>query len=261
MLTRFGEEAMHVTIWLFPVLFVTGLVAGLVDSIAGGGGLITIPVLLSVGLPPEFALGTNKLQASFGSGSASFNFVRSGTASIRASLKGITFTFAGAALGAITVQHLNPAFLKLIIPVMLGAIAVYTFFTPDLGRIDVQPRLKSTPFYLLAGLCLGFYDGFFGPGTGSFWVVALMLLLGYNMKKATAYTKVMNFTSNVASLLFFIIGGHVLYLPAFAMAGGQVLGARMGSGLVISKGVRFVRPVFLLMVVLVTAKLVFDAYL
>jgi hypothetical protein len=261
MLARFGEGEMHLAVWLFPVLFATGLVAGLVDSIAGGGGLITIPVLLGVGVPPHLALGTNKLQASFGSGSASLNFVRSGTARLGDCLRGIAFTFIGAALGAVTVQHLNPGFLKLLIPIMLGVIAVYTFFTPDLGALDVHPRLKSTPFYVMAGLSLGFYDGFFGPGTGSFWVVAFMLLVGFNMKKATAYTKVMNFTSNVASLLFFMLGGHVLYLPALVMAGGQVLGARMGSGLVITRGVRFVRPVFLAMVVLVTAKLIFDAYL
>lgn len=209
---------MHVELWLFPLLFTAGLVAGLVDAIAGGGGLITIPVLLAVGLPPQMALGTNKLQASFGSGSASFNFLRSGMAQLRECVRGIAFTFAGAALGAIAVQRMNPGFLKVAIPIMLGAIAIYTFFTPDLGAIDVRPRLKSGAFYGVAGLVLGFYDGFFGPGTGSFWVVAFMVLLGFNMKKATAYTKVMNFTSNVASLLFFVIGGHVLYLPALTMA-------------------------------------------
>ena len=107
---------------------------------------------------------------------------------------------------------------------------------------------------------MGFYDGFFGPGTGSFWVVAFVLLLGYNMKKATTHTKVMNFTSNIASLAFFIIGTNIDYIAGLSMAGGQILGARLGSGLVIKKGASFIRPFFIVVVTLIMLKLFWDEY-
>jgi len=185
--------------WLLFILFMAGLVAGLVDAIAGGGGLITIPILLGIGLPPQTALGTNKLQASFGSGSAMFHFARAGAISLGKCGEGIAFTAVGAGLGAFCVQRIDPGFLRAAIPFLLVAIALYTLVSPRLGYADVHPRLNPVPFYLLAGLALGFYDGFFGPGTGSFWVMALMLGLGYSMQRATGYTKVMNFTSNIVA--------------------------------------------------------------
>lgn len=244
---------------LLPVLFLTGAVAGLIDSIAGGGGLITIPVLLGIGLPPQYALGTNKLQASFGSASAMFHFVRAGTVK-RDAWTGVVWTALGAILGSYTVQQIDPGFLKRFIPFLLLAILVYTVFTPKLGAEEVHPRLPRGTFYLFAGLALGFYDGFLGPGTGSFWVVALMLGLGFDMRKGTGYTKVFNFVSNIVSLVVFVWGGHVLLLAGLVMGVGQACGARVGARLVIRKGVRFVRPVFICSVLAVTAKLFYDSY-
>jgi uncharacterized membrane protein YfcA len=245
---------------LLLLLFATGLAAGLVDSIAGGGGLITIPVLLGIGLPPQVALGTNKLQASFGSGSAMLTFLRSKTVRLGDCGEGIFFTALGSGLGTYTVQLLDPIFLRLMIPWLLVAIAVYTLLTPRLGHVDVHPRMKSGSFFFLAGLTLGFYDGFFGPGTGSFWVMALMLCLGFNMTKATGYTKVMNFTSNFASLVLFLASGHVLWREGLVMGAGQFIGARIGSRLVVSRGTGFIRPVFITMVLLITAKLIWQNY-
>jgi uncharacterized membrane protein YfcA len=245
---------------LYPVLFATGLIAGLIDSIAGGGGLITIPVLLGIGLPPQFALGTNKLQSSFGSGSAMAHFARAGTVRKGESFGGAVFTALGAGLGAYAVQQLAPGFLKGMIPYLLLAIVCYTILTPRLGFDDIHPRMPVSLFYPLFGLLLGFYDGFFGPGTGSFWVVALMLGLGYNMTRATGYTKVMNFTSNIVALILFIAGGHVCYAAGFTMGAGQALGARVGSCLVLVRGTAFIRPIFITMVLAVTAKLLYDNY-
>ena len=249
-----------ISFWIYPVLFATGLVAGLVDSIAGGGGLITLPVLLGVGFSPQFALGTNKLQSSFGSGSPMAHFVDAKTVAPGESIAGAVLTAIGAGLGAYTVQRLNPDFLRAVIPYLLLAIAVYTILTPRLGRSDIHPRLPVRLFYPLFGILLGFYDGFFGPGTGSFWVVALMLGLGYNMTKATGYTKVMNFASNIVSLVVFIAGGHVNYAAGFTMGAGQAIGARFGSRLVIRRGTGFIRPVFITMVLAMTAKLLYDNY-
>jgi uncharacterized membrane protein YfcA len=242
------------------LLFGTGLTAGVVDSIAGGGGLITIPVLLGIGLPPQVALGTNKLQASFGSGSAMLTFIRSGTVRLDECGKGIVFTALGAVLGSYAIQLLNPAFLSLMIPWLLVAIAVYTLLTPRLGQEDIHPRMKTGPFFFAAGLTLGFYDGFFGPGTGSFWVMALMLGLGFNMTKATGYTKVMNFTSNFTSLIIFQAGGYVLWREGLVMGAGQFIGARIGSRLVISRGTGFIRPLFITMVLLITARLIWQNF-
>jgi uncharacterized protein len=246
--------------WQLPLLFVTGLVAGFVDSIAGGGGLITVPVLLHCGLGPQLALGTNKLQASFGSGSATCHFSRAGLVSWAECRRGVLLTFSGAIFGSLTVQQLDPAFLKRFIPALLLGLAVYFFFKPALGERDVPARLPRGTFDALFGLGLGFYDGFFGPGTGTFWAMAFVLGLGFHLTKATAQTKAMNFASNVASLALFLAAGQVLFAAGLVMGAGQWLGARLGARLVVRRGARFIRPVFLAVVVTLTVKLIYDAY-
>ena len=245
---------------LLPVLFLTGAVAGLIDAIAGGGGLITIPVLLGIGLPPQYALGTNKLQATFGSASAMAHFVRAGTVDLRDAAAGVFWTAVGAVLGSYTVQQIDPGFLKRCILFLLLLILCYTVFTPKLGAEEVRPRMTKGLFYACFGLLLGFYDGFLGPGTGSFWVIAIMLGLGFDMRKGTGYTKLFNFVSNIVSLVVFIAGGHVLFWAGLVMGVGQAVGARIGARLVIKNGTGFIRPVFICSVLAVTAKLFYDIY-
>ena len=245
--------------WQYPVLFATGLVAGFVDSIAGGGGLITVPVLLNLGLGPQEALGTNKLQATFGSGSAAWHYSAAKTVKLRDCTRGCTFSFLGAAFGALVVQRIDPSFLRTAIPFLLVAVVVYTLLKPDLGAADLHPRMNPFWFDVLFGLLIGFYDGFFGPGTGTFWTMAYMLGLGFNMARATGYTKVMNFASNLSSLAFFLLGGKVYFAAGVVMGLGQLAGARMGARMVIAKGTRFIRPVFITVVLALTIKLVYDA--
>ena len=242
---------------LLPLLFGAAFVAGLVDAIAGGGGLITVPVLMGIGLPPQVALGTNKLQASFGSGSAMLHFVRAGTVKMSDCWAGIIWTAVGAALGVWGVQLLDATVLKQLIPWLLAVIAIYTLLSPSLGAEDSHARMKSGLFYLLFGLSIGFYDGFFGPGTGSFWTMALMMLLGYSMMRATATTKVMNFTSNFVALIFFLAVGQVRFTEGIVMGVGQFLGARVGSRLVIKRGTAFIRPVFITMVLALVGRLIY----
>lgn len=244
----------------FPLLFAAGLVAGLIDSIAGGGGLITIPVLLGMGMPPQTALGTNKLQGTFGSGSAMLHFARAGTVDLRECAAGVAWTAAGAGLGSLAVQTLNPSFLRQAIPLLLIAIALFMLFSPGLGMADVRQRMGSSRFFLLFGLAIGFYDGFFGPGTGTFWAMAFVLGLGFNLTRATAYTKVMNFTSNLVALVFFLAGGFVSLPEGIVMGLGQFAGARIGSRLVITRGSRFVRPVFIAVVLAISAKLLWQNF-
>ena len=244
----------------FPLLFAAGFAAGLVDAMAGGGGLVTIPVLLGIGMQPQTALGTNKLQGTFGSGSAMLQFTKGGAVDLQACVAGIVWTAFGAAIGTVAVQMLDPAILRRAIPVLLIAIALFMLLSPHLGMADVRERMRKNAFYALFGLLIGFYDGFFGPATGTFWAMAFVLFLGFNLTRATAYTKVMNFTSNLVSLVFFLGGGFVSIPEGIVMGLGQFIGARIGSRLVMSKGSRIIRPVFIAMALAVSIKLLWQNY-
>lgn len=248
------------SLWLYPLLLCTGAVAGLVDSIAGGGGLITLPVALAVGMPPKIALGTNKFQASFGSFTAAFYYVRHKVVDLREMRAGILFTLLGAAAGTWAVQQMGSDILSRVIPFLLLAIVIYMLATPKFGEGDARPRLPFTFFFVVAGLALGFYDGFFGPGVGSFWAMAIVFGLGLNLTKATGATKVMNFTSNVISLVLFLAGGYVWFAAGLTMALGQVIGARIGSQLVVRKGVSIIRPIYIIIVIATTLKLLYNVY-
>jgi len=241
--------------WAYPLLFAAGFSAGLVDSIAGGGGIISLPVLLNLGLPPQLALGTNKFQSSFGSVAASWQYARRGLVALRECRVGILFTLIGALLGALTVQHVAPTVLGKVTPLLLAVIVGYLIVQPQIGLHDGLPRIGATVFSVCFGLGLGFYDGVFGPGVGSFWAIAFVLLRGHNLTRATAHTKVMNATSNLASLAIFAGAGLVDLGAGLVMAVGQVLGARLGAGLVVRRGSRFVRPAFLVMAALTILRL------
>lgn len=248
-------------IWQLAVLFAVGIAAGFVDAIAGGGGLITLPVMLGLGGNPQYALGANKLQATFGSASAAWHYGRAGLVEWRKSLRGAALTFLGAVGGTLAVQQMGARFLQIAVPLLLLAVAIYSFKRPHLGEGDRQPRLGRGLFDMAFGLSLGFYDGFFGPGSGTFWTMAFVLGLGFNLTRATAHTKVMNFASNICSLLLFARAGTVWYAAGVAMGLGQLLGARVGSQMVLRRGARFIRPVFLSVVVALTLKLIYTAYL
>ena len=245
--------------WAYPVLLLTGLLAGTVDAIAGGGGLISLPVLLAFGVPPPLALGTNKLQGTFGSGSASWSFARRGAVEPRECRMGIALTALGALGGAYMVRLLDPQFLGHVIPWLLAAIVAFMIFRPGLGETSRHHRMERPAFYTLFGLGLGFYDGFFGPGVGSFWTIAFVTLLGQDFVRAAAHTKIMNFASNVAALVLFALAGSVLWLPGLIMGAGQLVGGRLGAHLAVTRGARFVRPLFLAMASLVALKLIYSS--
>jgi uncharacterized protein len=249
-----------IALWHLPLLFATAFAAGFVDAIAGGGGLITMPVLLSLGLDPKLALGTNKLQAVFGSGSATWHYARGGVVPLADCRRGYIITFIGAAIGSGLALVCSRDLLRQLIPILLLTVAIIVIVKPKLGHVDVHPRMGRGAFYWVFGLLLGGYDGFFGPGTGTFWALAFMFGLGFNLTKSTGYTKVMNFASNLSSLLFFLLAGRVLFLPGLVMGAGQLLGARAGSRMVMRQGTRFIRPIFLTVVCALTGKLLFDAY-
>lgn len=237
------------------VLFLVALMAGLVDAIAGGGGLIAIPALLWAGLGPVETLATNKAQAVFGSGTAAANFIRRGAVAPADAAFAVLCTFIGAAAGALLVQHLDSGFLARLIPALLIAFALYFLRSPRVSDLDSQRRIGAPAFALTIGAGVGFYDGFFGPGTGTFFAMGYVALLGFNLTRATAHSKVLNFTSNLAALLFFLPGGHIHWELAAVMAVGQVGGAWIGSHLVLRHGAALVRPVLVVVSVLISLKL------
>ena len=228
---------------VFFLLVIAAAVAGFVDSIAGGGGIITLPALLAAGLPPHFALGTNKLQSSFGSLSSTLRYRSAGLVSIRKLLPGLAATAAGAALGAAAVGALDAAALRVVIPVLLMAIVVFLLAKPRFGQSAGARRVPWLPFWIAAGLLLGFYDGFFGPGTGTFWAMALVGLAGLELTSATAHTKAVNFASNIVSLLVFAVEGTIYLRLGLAMGAAEALGAWTGSRLVLKRGAGLVRIV------------------
>ena len=175
--------------WMGPL---AGLAAGFIDAIAGGGGLLTVPALLATGMPPALVLGTNKLQSSFGSFSATWFYARKGLLEWAIIWPAVICTFIGAAIGTLAVQTIDAAILERLLPFLLVAFACYFYFSPRVSDAESQRRLTPMMFALLVGGGVGFYDGFFGPGTGSFFAIGFVALAGFGMARATAHTKLLN---------------------------------------------------------------------
>ena len=247
--------ALPVPVEVLLLLAVVGGLAGFVDSIAGGGGLLTVPALLAAGLGPTAALATNKVQSSFGAGSAAWNYARRGAVRPRDLRLAISTTFTGAAIGTILVQQVDPGFLETLLPFLVLAIAVYFLVRPEAGQVTRAARVGQRPFAATAAPAIGFYDGFFGPGTGSFFALSFVTLRGHDLTRATAHTKILNLTSNLAALLFFVLGGAPVWVVGLAMAGGQFAGARLGSNLVLARGARLVRPLLIVVSVAISVRL------
>jgi uncharacterized membrane protein YfcA len=235
----------------FFFLWLVGILAGAVDAVAGGGGLISLPILMISGLPVHTALGTNKLQASFGTAVAAYHYFKEGLIASKTIINGLFFGLLGTVLGAFLASSLDNDILRQILPFLMIAIFVYSVFSPHLGVSDQTPKLNENYFYLVFGLLLGFYDGFFGPGTGSLWIMAFVFFLGYSLVKATAYTKIFNLKSNLIAFTYFSLAHQVDYKVGFIMAAGQLLGGKIGAYLAIKNGSKFIR-LFFLMVVLAT---------
>lgn len=248
--------------WLIlQLLFFVGFVAGFVDTLSGGGGLITVPALFSVGLPPALVLGTSKLQSCIGELSASLHFFKQKKLLLRKLLPGVSFVAISASLGAVLAQVVHPEILAKIIPFLLLFVLLYTIISPRVHDEDLTPILSEKSFFVIFGLLIGFYNGFFGPGTGSFWIFVLMYFLRFNMINATIYAKPLNFIGDVLAVLWFMLGNNIDYLIAFMMGLGQILGARIGAGLVVGKsGHKIIRPLFIIVVAMMTIDLFVKNY-
>jgi len=248
---------MEFGIEVVALLMAVAFVAGVIDALAGGGGLLTIPALMAAGIAPVAAIATNKLQSSFGTASAVYAFARKGRIDFRRFRKPALAAFAGSALGAWTLQRVSPAFLSGLIPLLLIAMVVYFALAPKASEEDRHSRLG--PAALIGFVAaIGFYDGFFGPGTGAFLTTALVALFGMGLVSATAHTKFLNLSSNVAALIALILGGKVLWTLGLLMALSSVLGGQLGAHLALRVGAKVIRPLLLVMSSLLTAKLLSD---
>ncbi|HEY0068346.1 MAG TPA: TSUP family transporter [Chloroflexia bacterium] len=232
--------------------------AGLVDSIVGGGGLIQIPALFIFlpDLPVATLLGTNKFSSVAGTAAATGQYARRVSLDWRAILPAIVPAVLFSLLGAQTVSLMDADVLRPLVPVLLVAVAIYTFVKKDLGTSH-RPRLSGgTQLWLSAvvGAALGFYDGFFGPGMGSFLVFAFVGLFGFSFVTASASAKVINTATNLTAMLFFAATGHIFYAAAIPMSLCNILGSVVGARLAIARGSRFVRALFLVVVLAVVAR-------
>ena len=245
--------------WLYPVLTAVAFITGFIDAIAGGGGLIMMPALLFAGLPPLQALGTNKLQSMFGTAMAMVNYGRAGLIEWRRYLVPTTVVFAGAAAGCIVVQQVDTRFLNLLIPGLLMAVALYVLVSPRMSDEDAHERVSPLGYAPVGG-GIGFYDGFFGPGTGTFFTASLVGLRGLGLTRATALTKLFNFTSNIAAVLFFAIGGEVLWLLGACMAVGSMTGGWLGSHTAMRFGAALIRPLLVVISLAMTARLLWGYF-
>lgn len=242
---------------LIALLALMALVAGFIDAMAGGGGLLTIPALLAAGIPPIYALGTNKLQSCFGTGGAFLAFACNGHVDLRRFALPAFCVLLGSALGAFILQSIDSAFLAGFVPVLLVAMAAYFLLAPRIGEADRHARLAPTALALLLA-AIGFYDGFFGPGTGSFFTAALVGLAGLGLVRAIAHAKFFNFASNLAGLAVLMASGKVLWQLGLTMAVASVLGNQLGAVAAMRFGGRGVRPLLVVMSLALTAKLLMN---
>jgi uncharacterized membrane protein YfcA len=237
-----------------------GFIAAFIDSTVGGGGLISLPALLGLGIPPYLALGTNKLAGTVSSATSSFTFIRMGKFDKQLMLILFPVSLAGAFLGAKTVLFVPQDVLKVLVIVMMAAIFAYTLINKRFGQ---QSTFKGfTRFSLGWGIpltfAIGFYDGFFGPGTGSFFVFMMVLLFGYDFVIAAGNGRILNLASNIAALFVFIMEGKVIFLTGLTMGLAMLLGASIGARVAIKTGVRYVRPLFLLVSVSLMTKMIYE---
>ena len=248
----------EITLYILTLLFMAAFLAGFVDAIAGGGGMITVPAMLLAGFSPIDTLGTNKLQSLFGSGSATLAYARGGHVDIRAQLPMAVMSALGSALGAALAVFVPGDVLKALMPILLILIALYFLLKPNIGNVDRHRIMTPFVFGLTLVPLIGFYDGIFGPGAGSFFMLAFVTLIGFGLLKATAHTKMLNFASNIGAFAVFTLSGAILWKAGLVMGVGQFIGAQVGSRLAMKNGARIIRPLLVVACIALAIRLLAD---
>lgn len=247
------------------ILAAAAFLAGLIDAVVGGGGLIQLPALFSVMVQtqPATLLGTNKLASIWGTGAAAFSFARQVKVQWSTAVPAATAALIWSFAGAYTVTHLPPDLMRKLLPFILIGVAVYTFKRKDFGKHHAPQHAgtREKVLAVLVGSGIGFYDGFFGPGTGSFLVFLFVRFFGFDFLGASAVAKVVNVACNFSALMWFGYSGHTLIQLGLLMAACNIAGSLIGVRLAIRHGADFVRKIFLLVVCLLVLKTSFDAYI
>lgn len=231
---------------LAAMLVAAAFAAGFVDSIAGGGGLITLPALLLAGASPVEALSTNKVQGTFGAATAAVSYARAGHVNPRRQIGAAALAFAAGCAGALAVSILPTEGLRYALPVILIGIALFFALKPGLSDDDRLARLTPTAFTACVVPFVAFYDGLIGPGAGAFYMIGFVLLAGYGVLKATAHTKLLNLASNLGGLAVFAAQGAPWWAMGLAMGAAQIAGARIGSRLAMRIGARVIKPLLVI---------------
>jgi len=251
--------------FVFLALGLAAFLAGFVDSIVGGGGLIQLPALFTAfpATSPATLFGTNKLASVIGTSSAAIQYSRRVAIPWRVAGPGAAAALVGSWYGARAVAYLDPSVLRPLILVLLVLVAVYTFMRKDLGSASNEPEhgRRSAALAVAIGGVIGFYDGFFGPGTGSFLIFLFIRLLGMDFLRASVSAKILNVATNLAAIAFFVGNVELMWKLAALMAACNLCGAVLGSRMALRHGTGFVRRMFLGVVLVLIARLTYDTFL
>ena len=242
-------------------LSLAGFIAAAVDSIAGGGGLISLPAIMAVGVPPHLALGTNKFASTCASFTSTLTFAKSKKIYIPLIKYLIPCTLVGASIGVYTALKINPAVLQVMILVLIFAVAIYTIINKNFGSVDKFKGLTQLNIFYgcMFAFALGFYDGFFGPGTGSFLIFLFISVFGFDFTISAGNAKILNFVSNITALVLFALSGNIRYIVGIPMALFMILGARVGTKIAIKNGAKVIKPIFVTIALVLTAKLLYQS--
>lgn len=254
-----------VGLWQIVVMFFLCILAGFIDSVAGGGGLVSLTSYYAIGLPPIYAIGNNKFSSTFGTLFATINYARKGDIVYKIAIFTSLFAILGSILGSQMALHFASSIFQYVLLVVLPLMTFFTLRKPKVGKkrveLDVDSiSAKTYCFILVVGFAIGVYDGFFGPGTGMFFTLALSFI-GLPMIKACGTTKFINLSSNIAALTTFIINGSIIYKLGIPCVFASIIGNLLGSEFAIKKGDRGIKPVILIVIAMLYVKIVVDLFL
>lgn len=241
-------------------LCAAGFIAAFIDSIAGGGGLITLPAFLAAGIPVHYTLGTSKFSSTASSLTSSIKYIRSGNTNFTILKYLIPSAFIGAIFGVRTVLKINESILQTLVLILVVSIGIYSLFSKSVGIENKfeGTNKKNITIGLIFVFIVGFYDGFFGPGAGAFLIFGLIRIYGFDFTKAGGNARVLNFTTNIASLIVFIIGGKVNFLYGVPIAISMMFGARLGTKFALTHGSKLIKPIFITMALAVACKMLIN---
>lgn len=252
---------MNITTQLIMTVCPLIFLAGFIDSIAGGGGLISLPAYLFVGLPMHNAIATNKFSSTFGTAISTYRFFKSGNINLKSAFASVVGALAGSYAGARLALALEEKYLQYFLIIALPVIAVFVLTRKSFGKDDAATKLSDAKiiiYSVISGFLIGAYDGFFGPGTGTFLILVYTGIIGFNLKTASGNAKIVNLTSNITALVTFIFSSKVIFWVGLPAALCGILGNWLGSGLAIKKGSRVIKPFIIIVMILLFGKIVYD---